>query len=59
MALFQGIAERQSTTFIIVSHDPMIVEFVNQAYDLNDGKLAPHQSQVLTVDGTGKQREHA
>jgi putative ABC transport system ATP-binding protein len=59
MALFQGIAERQGTTFIIVSHDPMIVEFVNRAYDLHDGRLAPHQVQVLPVDGTGKQGEPA
>jgi putative ABC transport system ATP-binding protein len=59
MTLFQGIAERQGTTFLIVSHDPMIVEFVNRAYDLHDGKLVPHQTQVLMVDGTGKQGEHA
>jgi putative ABC transport system ATP-binding protein len=59
MALFQGIAERQETTFIIVSHDPMIVEFVNRAYDLHDGKLVAHQTQLLSADGTGKQREHA
>ncbi len=59
MALFQGIAERQGTTFLIVSHDPMIVEFVNRAYDLHDGNLVPHQAQTLTVDGTGKQGERA
>ena len=39
LALFRGIAEAQKTTFLIVSHDPMIVEFVDQAYDLQDGKL--------------------
>lgn len=39
MALFRGIAEAQDTTFIIVSHDPMIVEYVDVAYDLHDGKL--------------------
>ncbi len=39
MALFRGIAQAQQTTFLIVSHDPMIVEFVDAAYDLHEGKL--------------------
>lgn len=39
MALFRGIAEAQRTTFIIVSHDPMIAGIVDTAYDLHDGKL--------------------
>ncbi|MCB9455163.1 MAG: ABC transporter ATP-binding protein [Anaerolineaceae bacterium] len=39
MALFRGIAEHQGTTFLIVSHDPMVVEYVNHAYDLADGQL--------------------
>jgi ABC-type lipoprotein export system ATPase subunit len=59
LTLFQGIAERQGTTFIIVSHDPMVVAFVHRAYDLHDGKLVPHQVQVLPVDGTGKQGARA
>jgi ABC-type lipoprotein export system ATPase subunit len=41
MALFRGIAEAQQTTFIIVSHDPMIAEIVDTAYDLHDGQLIP------------------
>jgi putative ABC transport system ATP-binding protein len=41
MALFRGIAEAQQTTFIIVSHDPMIAEIVDSAYDLHDGQLMP------------------
>jgi putative ABC transport system ATP-binding protein len=41
MSLFRGIAEAQKTTFIIVSHDPMITEFVNVAYDLHEGRLKP------------------
>lgn len=40
LALFRGIAEHQETTFLIVSHDPMVVEYVNHAYDLVDGQLA-------------------
>jgi putative ABC transport system ATP-binding protein len=43
MALFRGIAEAQGTTFLIVSHDPMIVEYVDSAYDLQDGRLVPRQ----------------
>ncbi len=39
MSLFRGIAAAQDTTFLIVSHDPMVVEFVDHAYDLVDGKL--------------------
>jgi putative ABC transport system ATP-binding protein len=39
LTLFRGIAEAQGTTFLIVSHDPMIVEFVDSAYDLLEGKL--------------------
>lgn len=39
MALFQGIARQQGTAFIIVSHDPVVTEFVNSAYDLMDGQV--------------------
>jgi ABC-type lipoprotein export system ATPase subunit len=41
LTLFRGIAEAQGTTFLIVSHDPMIVEYVDTAYDLQDGRLSP------------------
>ncbi len=41
LTLFRGIAEAQKTAFLIVSHDPMIVEYVDQAYDLHDGQLVP------------------
>jgi len=41
LTLFRGIAEAQGTTFLIVSHDPMIVEYVDTAYDLQDGRLTP------------------
>lgn len=41
LTLFRGIAEAQKTTFLIVSHDPMIVEYVDQAYDLHEGQLVP------------------
>jgi ABC-type lipoprotein export system ATPase subunit len=41
MALFQGIARSQGTTFLIVSHDPIINTFVDTAYDLEGGVLRP------------------
>ncbi len=42
LSLFHGIARSQGTTFIIVSHDPMIAEQVDTAYDLFDGQLTLH-----------------
>lgn len=39
LALFQGIARAQGTAFLIVSHDPMIAEFVDSTYDLQDGMV--------------------
>jgi len=39
LALFRGIATAEDTTFLIVSHDPLIVEFVDTVYDLLDGKV--------------------
>jgi putative ABC transport system ATP-binding protein len=39
LALFRGIAQAQNTTFLIVSHDPLVVEYVDTAYDLHDGQL--------------------
>jgi putative ABC transport system ATP-binding protein len=50
LALFRGIAAAQHTTFIIVSHDPMIAEFVDIAYDLNDGRLVPHLSLTTQIE---------
>lgn len=41
LALFRSIAATQGTTFLIVSHDPMVIEYVDHAYDLFDGQLTP------------------
>jgi ABC-type lipoprotein export system ATPase subunit len=41
MTLFRGIAHQQGTTFVIVSHDPLVAQHVDLAYDLHDGKLIP------------------
>jgi ABC-type lipoprotein export system ATPase subunit len=45
MTLFRGIAEAQKTTFIVVSHDPMIADYVDTTYDLHDGQLSRRQKQ--------------
>lgn len=47
LALFQGIARKQGTAFLIVSHDPAVANFVDKAYDLQDGYLVPHQHVVI------------
>jgi putative ABC transport system ATP-binding protein len=39
LSLFKGIARAQGTAFLIVSHDPMIADFVDSTYDLHDGKV--------------------
>ncbi len=39
LTLFRNIAREQGTTLLIVSHDPLVVDYVDQAYDLVDGKL--------------------
>jgi ABC-type lipoprotein export system ATPase subunit len=44
LALFRHVAETEHTTFLIVSHDPMVVEFVDRAYDLLDGRLVPRKT---------------
>jgi putative ABC transport system ATP-binding protein len=48
LSLFRAIAESQNTTFVIVSHDPMIREYVNRAYDLHDGQLVLRQAEPTT-----------
>ena len=44
LALFESVAQAQGTTFLIVSHDPMVANYVDVAYDLYDGRLVPHGS---------------
>ncbi len=39
LSLFQGIAHTQDTCFVIVSHDPVVMDYVDTAYDLHDGRL--------------------
>lgn len=40
LALFQRIAHEQGTVFVIVSHDPLVINYVDQAYDLHNGQLS-------------------
>ncbi|MEL6526714.1 MAG: ABC transporter ATP-binding protein [Chloroflexota bacterium] len=39
MKLFKGIAQAQGTSFLIVSHDMTVPQYVDRAFDLQDGKL--------------------
>jgi ABC-type lipoprotein export system ATPase subunit len=39
LALFRGIAAAEETTFLIVSHDPLVAEYVDTVYDLLHGKI--------------------
>jgi putative ABC transport system ATP-binding protein len=50
MALFRGIAERQGTAFIIVSHDPIVVDYVDTAYDLVEGRVIARPKEEQTAD---------
>jgi len=52
LALFRETAQEEGTTYMIVSHDPMIAEQVDVAYDLQDGQLVPHHIEPLTVSGS-------
>jgi putative ABC transport system ATP-binding protein len=57
LALFQGIARAQGTAFLIVSHDPMIAEFVDTTYDLQDGTL--HKRARTPVSPEPEQAENS
>jgi putative ABC transport system ATP-binding protein len=50
LTLFQGIARAQGTAFLIVSHDPMIADFVDTTYDLHEGTLHK-RAQMPAVEG--------
>lgn len=39
LTLFRRAAADHGTTFVIVSHDALVTEYVDAAYDLTDGKL--------------------
>jgi ABC-type lipoprotein export system ATPase subunit len=53
MGLFREIAQSRGTTFVIVSRDPMINEYVDTAYDLNEGRLTPRLKDIMREQDTG------
>jgi ABC-type lipoprotein export system ATPase subunit len=62
LLLFKSVAETDGTTFLIVSHDPMVADYVDTAYDLIDGRLSPRSTTstrndyaLETLDGTTRQ----
>ncbi len=48
MKLFRGIAEAQGTSFLIVSHDMAVPQYVDRAFDLQDGKLVQRDMEEAT-----------
>jgi len=50
LSLFRGIAESQKTTFLIVSHDPLVIDYVDTAYDLHDGQLVRREDHIAPGD---------
>lgn len=59
LALFRGIAAAEDTTFLIVSHDPLIVEFADTVYDLLDGKVVRRDTHSQTITQTETVKEKA
>ncbi|MDY6868360.1 MAG: hypothetical protein SVT56_10740 [Chloroflexota bacterium] len=39
LQLFRNLVEQQGNTILVTSHDPMIDEVADQAYELVDGKI--------------------
>lgn len=54
LALFRGIAAAEDTAFVIVSHDPLVVEFVDTVYDLQDGKVIQRAAGLEILDSPRK-----
>ena len=48
LALFRGIATAENTTFLIVSHDPLVAEFVDTVYDLHEGKIIRRTTDLVS-----------
>jgi len=58
LALFRGIAAAERTTFLIVSHDPLVVEYVDAVYDLVDGQVVRRDT-LSPTPAAEDQREDA
>jgi ABC-type lipoprotein export system ATPase subunit len=50
LALFQGIARAQGTAFVIVSHDPVVADFVDRAFNLEAGLLVARTTTSVYTD---------
>jgi ABC-type lipoprotein export system ATPase subunit len=50
LTLFREIAQQRGTAFLIVSHDPMVTEYVDRAYDLSEGKLMLREKQAPQIE---------
>lgn len=50
LAYFQHLAHHEGTSFVIVSHDVLVLEYVDLAYDLLGGKVVARDLQRATPD---------
>ncbi len=57
LLLFRGVAEAQGTAFLIVSHDPLVADYVDTVYDLVDGKVV--RRQLVPENDTRERRDEA
>jgi putative ABC transport system ATP-binding protein len=54
LTLFREMAHANGTTFLIVSHDLMVAEYVDHAYDLQDGRTVPHPLHATNAVAPGR-----
>lgn len=68
LSLFRQVAREQGTAFMIVSHDPVVIDYVDSAYDLVDGRTVKRENSsnsgvTLQADGanesTERQEDHS
>lgn len=50
LELFRRIAHEKGTTFLIVSHDPLVTNYVDQAYDLDGGRLQSRTTPDIDIE---------
>jgi putative ABC transport system ATP-binding protein len=50
MTLFRAIAESQGTSFVVVSHDAMIADYVDTTYDLHGGQAVRRRAAQVLKD---------
>jgi putative ABC transport system ATP-binding protein len=59
MGLFRAFAREQGTTFLVVSHDPVVADFVDHAYDLDHGRVTEYHSSDLAHSDALKKADSA